>query len=144
MTGFVLDTNVVSELTKDRPEPRVLAFLNRTADTWLSSVVVHEIRFGMHTMPAGRRRDQVRADLSALLASHSDRILPLDRAGAEWAAHARAKMIRAGHDPGLADLLIAGTAAAHNLAVATRNVRDFEGLGIEVVNPWTIDLQDRP
>jgi len=140
MTGFALDTNVVSELTKQHPDPRVLAFLNRTADTWLPSVVIHEIRFGIHVMPAGIHRDQLRADLSALLTSHSDRILPLDRAGAEWAAHARGAQKGAGRTPGLADVLIAGTAAAHNLAVATRNVRDFEGLGVEVVNPWETAL----
>lgn len=140
MTGFALDTNVVSELTKQHPAPRVLAFLIRTTETWLPSVVIHEIQFGIQIMPAGRHRDQVRADLSALLTRHSDRILPLDRAGAEWAAHARAAQKGTGRTPGLAGMLIAGTAAAHNLAIATRNVRDFEGLGIEVVNPWETTL----
>jgi len=140
MTGFLLDTNVVSELTRERPEPRVLAFLDRTPSPSLSAIVVHEIRFGIQTMAAGRRKARLQTALSALLDAFDDRILPLDRAGAEWAAHARAAQIGAGRTPSLADMLIAGTAAAHNLTVATRNMRDFGGLGIEVVNPWETDL----
>lgn len=142
MTGFLLDTNVVSELTRERPEPRVLAFLNRTPSPSLSAIVVHEILFGIRIMAAGRRKARLQTALSALLDAFDERILPLDRAGAEWAARIRADAIRSGRTPSVADMLIAGTAAAHNLTVATRNVRDFEGLGVEIVNPWEFDLRD--
>ena len=136
MSGFLLDTNVVAEMMKNRPSPRVIAFLTRQADLWLASLVVHELEFGLQLTPPGRRRERLRSGLAGFLGTYAERILPLDRASAEWAARFRADAARSGRPPDLADMLIAGTAMAHNLAVATRNVRDFEGLNIEVVNPW--------
>jgi predicted nucleic acid-binding protein len=134
--GFLLDTNVVSEMTKSRPSLQVIAFLAQPADLWLASLVVHELEFGLQLAPPGRRRERLRADISSLLARYADRILPIDRASADWAARFRADAVRSGRPPDIVDILIAGTAKAHDLAVATRNVRDFEGLGVDLVNPW--------
>ena len=136
MSGFLLDTNVVSEMMKRRPSPRIVAFLTQQADFWLSSLVVHELEFGLQLTPPGRRRERLRSDLSRFLGSYAERILPLDLASAEWAARLRADAARSGRPSNLADMLIAGTAKAHRLAIATRNVRDFEDLSVEVVNPW--------
>ena len=136
MSGFLLDTNVVSEMMKSRPSPQVVAFLAQPAELWLAALVVHELEFGLQLAPPGRRRERLRADVSSLLTSYSDRILPIDRASAEWAARFRAEASRSGRLPDVVDILIAGTAKAHDLAVATRNVRDFEGLDVDLVNPW--------
>ena len=136
MRGFLLDTNVVSEMTKSRPSPQVVTFLAQPAELWLASLVVHELEFGLQLTPPGRRRERLRADISSLLTHYSDRILPIDRASAEWAARFRAYAVRTGRSTDIADILIAGTAKAHDLAVATRNVRDFEGFGVDLVNPW--------
>ena len=136
MSGFLLDTNVVSEMTKSRPSSSLIGFLAQPADLWLASLVVHELEFGLHLAPPGQRRERLRADLSRLLRGYADRILPLDRTAAEWAARFRADAVRSGHPPDLGDVLIAGTAKAHDLTVATRNVRDFEHLDVDVVNPW--------
>ena len=136
MSGFLLDTNVVSEVTKRRPSSLVIDFLARPVAFWLSSLVVHELEFGLQLAPPGRRRERLRADLSRFLADYADRILSIDRASAEWAARFRANAVRTGRSLDLTDILIAGTARTHGLAVATRNVRDFEGLGIDIVNPW--------
>ena len=136
MTGFLLDTNVVSEMTRSRPSPLVVAFLDRTSELWLASLVVHELEFGLRLLPPGQRRDRLRMDLSRFLGSYADRILPIDENGAVGAARLRASAVISGRPPDLIDMLIAGTAKAHGLTVATRNVRDFEGLGVEVVNPW--------
>lgn len=136
MSGFLLDTNVVSEMTKSRPSPQVVSFLAKSADLWLASLVVHELEFGLQLAPRGQRRDRLRAGISRFLAGYSDRILHLDREAAEWAARFRADAIRSGRPPDLVDILIAGIARAHDLAVATRNVRDFEHLDIDVFNPW--------
>ena len=136
MSGFLLDTNVVSEMMKHRPSPRVIDFLTRQADFWLASLVVHELEFGLQLTPPGRRRERLRSDLSRFLGSYAERILDLDRASAEWAARLRADAARSGRPSNLADMLIAGTAKAHRLAIATRNVRDFDGMDIDVVNPW--------
>lgn len=136
MNGFLLDTNVVSEMTRSRPSLSVIYFLSQTNDLWLASLVVHELEFGLQLAPPGQRRDRLRAGISRLLSGYSDRILHLDRTAAEWSARFRADAVRSGRPPDLVDILIAGIAKAHDLAVATRNVRDFEHLDIEVVNPW--------
>ena len=136
MSGYLLDTNVVSETTKDQPEPSVIDFLSRQTDLWLSSLVIHELEFGVQLAPQGRRRERLVASVSRFLADFSDRILPVDRASAEWAARFRADAVRSGRRPALIDVLIAGTAWTHGLAIATRNVRDFSGLGVEIMNPW--------
>ena len=136
MTGFLLDTNVVSETTKDHPTPSVIHFLSRQTDLWLSSLVIHELEFGLQLAPQGRRRERLVVSISRFLADYTDRILSVDRESAEWSARFRAAAIRSGRSPDLIDLLIAGTAWTRGLVIVTRNVRDFDGLGIEIVNPW--------
>ena len=136
MTGFLLDTNVVSETTKDYPTPSVIHFLSQQTDLWLSSLVVHELEFGLQLAPHGRRRERLVVSISRFLADYTDRILSVDRESAEWSARFRAAAIRSGRSPDLIDLLIAGTAWTRGLVIVTRNVRDFTGLGIEIVNPW--------
>ena len=136
MSGFLLDTNVISELTKDAPHARVTGFLADVDDLWLSAVVVHELDFGVELLPPGRRREGIRAALSAFASEYADRVLPVGRPEAERAAALRARAHRAGRVLDMGDALIAGTAAAHALSIATRNVRDFDGLEVDVVNPW--------
>lgn len=136
MTGFLLDTNVVSELNRPRLDAAVLAFLINGADLWLSAVVLHELEFGVQQLQPGRRRELYRQTLSDFVAQYIDRILPVGRTEAVQAASLRAHARRMGRVLHLGDALIAGTAQAHNFAVATRNVRDFAGLGVAVVDPW--------
>ena len=136
MSGFLLDTNVVSEMTRSAPDARVLAFLGAQHDFWLSSVVVCELEFGVRLLPQGRRRDELEAGLAGIIAGYEGRILPLERREAEWAAELRAHARRSGRVLDLGDAFIAGTAKAHDLAVATRNITDFEYLDIDIVNPW--------
>ncbi len=136
MNGYLLDTNVVSELSNEVPNPAVILFLVEQDELWLSSVVVHELEYGLQLLPAGQRRDRLYTNHLSLLARYGDRILPLDRAGAEWAASFRAQARRSGRTLDLGDALIAGIARANDFALATRNVRDFDGLDLEVINPW--------
>ena len=136
MTGFLLDTNVVSELTRNRPEPRVVAFLSEQPDLWLSALVLHELEYGLELLPPGARHDGLGEALAAFVAEYEDRVLPLDRMAAAWAARLRARAQRSGRVVDLGDALIAGTARAHDLSIATRNVRDFERMEVEVTDPW--------
>lgn len=136
MSGFLLDTNVLSELTRDAPNPRVIAFLAGRSDVWIPTIVLHELEFGIQRMPAGGRRDRLAVAQSGIIAEHRERILPLERDAAERAAIFRVHARREGRTLSLPDALIAGTAAAHDLTVATRNVGDFAGLGVDVLNPW--------
>ena len=136
MSGYLLDTNVISELTKDIPEPRVVSFLAGRDDVWVSSILVHEVEYGVRLLPQGSRRSQLSAMQAGILSAYAHRILPLDKEGAEWAAEFRANARRSGETVDMGDALIAGIARANALTVATRNVGDFERLGVDVVNPW--------
>ena len=131
-----LDTNVVSETMRSVPDARVVTFLAEHDDLWLSSIVVHELEYGVRRLAQGRRRSGLEADLLRLTTEYEDRILPLDRVGAEWAARLRVLAQRSGHPLDLGDALIAGTAKAHDLTVATRNIADFQRVGVDLVNPW--------
>ena len=136
MNGFLLDTNVVSETAKQHPQPAVIEFMNMHSNLWLPVVVIHELAYGIMILDEGRRRDMMATWLSQIVSDFSGHILPVDRQAAEIAASMRAHVHRDGGRLKIADALIAGTAMANDMAVATRNVRDFDGLGVDVVNPW--------
>ena len=136
MNGYLLDTNVISEVIRSTPHTRVVTFLAEHDDLWLSSIVIHELEYGLQRMAQGQRRSGLQDSLLGVIAEYEDRILPLERVGAEWAARFRAQAHRFGRTLDLGDALIAGTAKTHDLAIATRNVRDFDGLDVDVVNPW--------
>ncbi len=136
MNGFLLDANVVSELTRDDPSPHVIGFLADHDDLWLSSITIHELEYGLRLLPAGQRRDRLSAMVSSIVSIYQDRILTLDRTGAEWSARFRVQERRSGRVLDLGDALIAGIARANDLAVAARNVDDFQFLAIEIFNPW--------
>ncbi|MCE2439251.1 MAG: hypothetical protein J4F39_07485 [Candidatus Latescibacteria bacterium] len=90
----------------------------------------------MQLLPQGQRRDLLSVALSRIVNEYQDHILPVDRKGAEWAAAFRTQAHRGGRVLDLGDALVAGTARAHELSVATRNVADFNGLDVDVINPW--------
>lgn len=137
VTGFLLDTNVISEVMKPTPNPRVTAFLQEQQDSlWLSVVVLFELEYGMRLLPEGRRRSQIRAVVAGIVATYGDRVLPLGSNEAQRAAWLRARAHRRGKPVQIGDALIAGTADANALVVATRNASHFAAFGIEVVNPW--------
>ena len=136
MSGYLLDTNVVSELTKERPNSAIIDYLNIQDDLWLSAIVVEELGLGVQLLPEGRRRDGLREWLTLLLADFDGRISPIGRREAEWAAAFQARVHRGGGELELGDALIAGTAMANDMAIVTRNVRDFGGLNIDIINPW--------
>ena len=76
MSGFLLHTNVVPELTREAPDSQVVAFLAAQDDLWLPTIVLHELEFGLNLLPPGRRRNRIRAALSALIMEYGDRVLP--------------------------------------------------------------------
>ena len=136
MSGFLLDTNVLSELTREAPHPGVIAFLAEQEDLWLPSLVVHELEYGVQLLPQGRRRDHLQALLTSIISTYADRILALDRPAAESAARLRAQARRMGRPLDLGDALIAGIAQSNVLTIATRNVRDFDYVDVAVISPW--------
>ena len=136
MSGLLYDTNVVSELTSERPDPRVAATLRGRTDVWLCSVVLHELEYGVQLLTRGRRRDRIIESHRQFISTYQHQVLQLDRAAAVSAAQVRAHARKIGRPMSVSDALIAGTAMANDLTLVTRNVRDFEGLGVDMVNPW--------
>lgn len=138
MSGYLLDTNVVSEIFREAPDFQVRSFLAEQEDLWLSVIALHELEFGLNLLPRGRRREDLRTALSSYVEAYADFILPVTRTEAEQAALLRVQAQRGGRVLHLADALIAGTAIVHNLMLATRNVKDFTALDVNVVNPWEL------
>ena len=136
---IVLDTNVLSELMRPAPSPQVLAWLDaQTPDTlWLTSVSVAELLFGIARLPDGARKQAfAQAALGMLEEDFANRVLGFDLEAASIFANLAAASERAGRPMGLADGQIAAICLAHNASLATRNVRDFSQLGLQLVNPW--------
>lgn len=135
----LLDTNIVSELLRISPDSAVARWVgDRPAtDLFFSSVGEAELRYGVAMLPEGRRRDALaRAIEEILCEDFEDRILPFDSAAAREYADIAAARRAAGRPILPADCQIAAIARSRSMAVATRNVRDFEDVGIEVINPW--------
>ena len=138
---IILDTNVVSEPLKARPEPSVLAWLDAQAPTTLykTSITLAELLAGVAALPAGRRRNKLRQALTdQVMPLFEGRVLAFDAQAAHAYAQVHAGAQAAGNPISFADGAIAAIAAAHGFAVATRNVRDFKGTGVEVVDPWPL------
>jgi toxin FitB len=136
---IILDSNVLSEFMHDRPDLNVINWLDRQARTsvWTTSISVFEIRFGIQTMPMGKRQTSLMLVFERLLSDTiQGRIAIFDHAAAEQAAELAAVRINKGHPGELRDTLIAGIVLAAHATLATRNVRHFEDIAGSVMNPW--------
>jgi predicted nucleic acid-binding protein len=133
---YLLDTNVVSELVRPAPDARVVNWVRGIQEPhlFISVLTFGEIRRGIERLPGGTRRDRLQRWLDLDLTDRFEgRILGVDRDVAEvWGVI----MGRAAARLPTLDMLIAATAAHHDMAVATRNTRDFARAGIDYVNPW--------
>ncbi len=140
MSGFLLDTNVISEYSRKRPpDTRVKTWVdNHHEETLhLSVLTLGEIRKGTTLLPAGQKRDRLERWLETDLPRRfANRLLPINVEIAElWGAIAGQAQL-SGITLGIIDGLIAATAKHHGLTVVTRNVSDFSVWGIPVINPW--------
>ena len=132
----VVDTNVISELMKRVAHPAVLAWAaDQAGEVRTTSMTVAEIRWGVARLPAGRRRDELQARADELLADE-ERALPFDLAAARRYPDVLRRRADAGAPVATADAIIASVCLARGATLATRNVDDFEHVGLTVVNPW--------
>ena len=135
---IVLDTNVLSEPLKTRPDPKVLAWLDaQAAETlYVSTISYAELRFGVLKMPDGKRRGELAAQIERALELFKDRMLEFNVKAAEQLAQIGARCKKIGKPATAPDAYIAAIAAAHGFSVATRNVDHFKHTGVRVINPW--------
>jgi toxin FitB len=139
MSGFLLDTNCISEVVRLKPDLRVAAWIEAAEESllYLSVLTLGEIRKGLAALPQGKRRSRLETWLEVeLQARFSGRILSIDAAVADrWGLIAAVAKIK-GKPLSAIDGLLAATAIHHNLAIVSRNVGDFTSTEVPVVNPW--------
>ncbi len=136
---ILVDTNVISEPLRKSPEARVIEWIDaQPLETlYLSAITVAELRFGVASLPAGKRRDGLHDSLETrVLPLFAGRVLAFDLAASQAYAELMAKARVAGLAIGVADGYIAATAAANGMMVATRDTAPFEAAGVPVINPW--------
>ncbi|MBS9437951.1 type II toxin-antitoxin system VapC family toxin [Photorhabdus noenieputensis] len=136
---IILDTNVISEPLRQAPESRVIKWLDaQPIETlYLSAITVAELRFGLASLPIGKRRDKLQENLEKqVLPLFTGRVLSFDMSASQSYGELMAKARIAGLAISVADGYIAATAAANGMIVATRDVSPFEAAGVNVINPW--------
>jgi predicted nucleic acid-binding protein len=139
VSGFLLDTNVVSELVKLKPEPRVAAWIEATEESLLrlSVLTLGEIRKGIDSLSDRSRRTALESWLNHdLLIRFANRILDVDQAVADRWGRLFAKAMAAKQLLPVVDGLLAATAIHHNLTLVTRNTKDVSLTGVPIINPW--------
>jgi toxin FitB len=136
---IVLDTNVLSALMRPDPDAPVVAWLDRqpAESIWITSITLFETRLGLALLPKGRRQQVLQAAFERLLSDDLDnRIVDLDAPAAAEAAALAAARQKVGRPVDLRDTLIAGIILARRATLATRNLRHFGDLKVDVVDPW--------
>lgn len=136
---ILLDTNVVSELMRATPDPKVERWLasQKQNQIFFSAISVAEIFYGIGVLPPGRRREDLRIAFQRILdQSFGGRVLPFDGPVAPHHAAIAIERRRQGLPIATVDCQIAAIARFHGAAIATRNEKDFRGVGLELLNPW--------
>ncbi|MDE1475211.1 type II toxin-antitoxin system VapC family toxin [Xenorhabdus bovienii] len=136
---IVLETNVISETLRQVSEPRVIEWLDsQPIETlYLSTITLAELRFGMASLPPGKRRDNLQKSLeSRVLPLFAGRLLPFDMLASQSYGELMAKARTLGLAISKADGYIAATAIANGMMVATRDVSPFKAADVDVINPW--------
>lgn len=134
---IVVDTNVWSEATKGEPSPIVREWARQHQEVlWLSAVVLAELRGGAAQLPVGQRRRALEDQFDVLEALYGDRLLPFDAVTARHYALIVETARQRGRPIATADAMIAATAVQHGARLATRDLGDFAGAPVELINPW--------
>lgn len=136
---IMLDTNVLSALMQQQPDPQVVAWLDdQPAESiWLNSVTLFEARYGLALLASGQRKNMLQERFEELLQDDlQNRVLQFDANAATQAAQLAADRKARGRPVDMRDTFIAGIALARRATLATRNTRHFDDLSVVVVNPW--------
>jgi predicted nucleic acid-binding protein len=139
---IVLDTNVLGELTRPNPASAVFEWVNvqPASELVTTSVTLAESLYGVARLPDGRRKAELARVASAIFDRFRGRIWSFDASAAQEYADLVAARFRLGRPISVQDAQIAAICRSRGAVLATRNVKDFEGVGVAVVNPWTADL----
>ncbi|MEO8528925.1 MAG: type II toxin-antitoxin system VapC family toxin [Pseudolysinimonas sp.] len=136
---IVLDTNVISEVFRPEPNTRVVEWLESlTGEVAITAVTLAELLAGVRRLPNGRRRSTLSARIDSALKPYRDAgvLLPFDDEAADHYADVLVARERVGRPISTADAQIAAICRAHRASLATRNIQDFSGTGVDLVDPW--------
>jgi predicted nucleic acid-binding protein len=132
---FIADANLLSEPTKPEPSPRVLEWLRRNEEQLaVTPIILGELEYGILLLPASKRKKQLEVWFEKIRSTAH--CLDFDSKAASSWAHLLARLKSQGHAMPIKDSLIAASAIAHNLTVATRNTRDFKNAKVPLINPF--------
>ena len=134
---YVVDTNVISELTKKEANCNVLAWLSAHDDElYLTSITIEEMRFGALMLAPGKHKTALSNTIEQIVECYSHRTLSFDASAAEVCAQLHFEAIKKGRTPSIEDLMIAALCVTHDAVLVTRNVRDFSYLDIALMDPF--------
>lgn len=134
---FLADTNLLSEMRQLHPAPQVLNWLiKHEAEILISTVTLAELQSGISSLENGKRKTALQEWFDKLRGKYRDSILSFDEPVAIAWGKLDAELKRHGRKIPVRDSFLAATAHAHNLAIATRNEKDFVGTGLKTINPW--------
>ena len=134
---YIADTNVVSELMKPQMSDAVVDwFQDNEGDVYLTSITVKELYFGMLRLPDGRRKERLREAITGIVMDCADKTLPFDAYSGFICAQLHERALSRGRASTIEDLMIAAICQRNECILATRNVKDFDYLGVDVVNPF--------
>jgi predicted nucleic acid-binding protein len=136
---IILDTNVLSALMQQQPDPQVVAWLDEqpAESVWISSITLFEARYGLALLAPGQRKSVLQERFEELIQSDlENRVMNFDASAAAHAAQLAAERKERGRPVDMRDTFIAGIALARRATLATRNTRHFDDLTVAVINPW--------
>ncbi len=136
---IVLDTNIISEIMRPKPDDTVIEWLNQqnSLDLFVNSISIAEISYGLYVLPNGKRKQQLQTRFEQFINNGFQfRILTFDEQAARMYGKVMGEAKRTGHPMSIADGQIAAIALTNDFAVATRNIKDFSYCGVRLVNPF--------
>jgi predicted nucleic acid-binding protein len=143
---IVLDTNVISELMRPQTNASVLGWVDAQGqdELFVTAVTVGEVLYGIARLPEGKRKSDLRSAADETFdVDFIERVRAFDKAAAEHYSHVVSQRERSGRPISMADGLIASICLSYSASLATRNIADFEGVGLELINPWD-DVRETP
>lgn len=133
---IIIDTNVISEMMREEPDPEVLAWTATAGRLHTTAITLAEVEYGIARLPDGGRRDQLTATAARVFADFDDLIVPFDARAARRYGEIVAGREGVGRPVATADAQIAAICASRDARLATRNVADFDATGVSLINPW--------
>ena len=134
---YVLDTNVISEIMKPRPNHETVSWIqDHNADCYTTSITIEELYYGANIMPKGKRRDSIREHIDAIVRECNTRTLDFDGFSGYLCGEIRAKSRAQGRAITLEDAMIAAICKRHDATLVTHNVKDFDYMDVKLLDPF--------